>query len=116
MKWRNEQSTRAWLYGGTLRLREQLSLDSGLTQFSKGPLESRRARFHLSYLESLLVHAVSCSLLVVAVYKPYDVSTQLFYPWLFFYGFVGIPALVTASILLAVYLGAKRCLSKLPNT
>ena len=65
--------------------------------------------FVLSYLESLLVCA-PCSLLVVAVYKPYDVSTQLFYPWLFFYGFVGIPALVTASILLAVYLGTRSCL------
>ena len=49
----------------------------------------------------------SSSLLVVAVYKPYDVATQLLYPWLFFYGFVGIPALVTASILLAVNLGTK---------
>ena len=44
---------------------------------------------------------------MVAVYKPYDVATQLLYPWLFFYGFVGIPALVTASILLAVNLGTK---------
>ena len=42
---------------------------------------------------------------MVAIYKPYDVSTQLFYPWLIFYGAVGIPALVTASVLLAVNLG-----------
>ena len=72
--------------------------------------EQKLVCFVLSYLHSVSeFDAVNrrrpCSLLVVAVYKPYDVATQLLYPWLIFYGAVGIPALVTASILLAVNLG-----------
>ena len=68
-----------------------------------GCRNGRHVSFGLSYL--LCTRYGSSSLLVVAIYKPYDVSTQLFYPWLLFYGAVGIPALVTASILLAVNLG-----------
>ena len=62
----------------------------------------------LSYLPQLSLRPYSSSrlsLLVVGVYKPYDVSTQLLYPWLIYYGAVAIPALVTAAILLAINLG-----------
>ncbi len=33
-----------------------------------------------------------------AVYKPYEVSTDLFYPWLIYYGVVMIPGLVAVGM------------------